>query len=199
MVEQPLSVADEEQMLLDFDPSKLASRLPRDIKRASREEWHYRLWLEGKEYAEIELITGFKRKCIWQDIKRVDTRMAATPSDMEGVRKMALMSLRVTRSKVLHSIELAHESKGGRGQTPWGHIFKGYEVAAGIDRTILERYTQAGTTQTASDMADIEKAEIIMDYMTSKFGPEALDGFEEYYTRNLALKTKIVKAKQNAN
>jgi hypothetical protein len=123
--------------------------------------------------------------------------MAATPSDMEGVRKMALMSLRVTRSKVLHSIEQAHESKGGRGQTPWGHIFKGYEVAAGIDRTILERYTQAGTTQSASGMADIEKAEIVMDYMVSKFGPEALDGFEEYYARNLALKKKIVKAKQS--
>lgn len=196
MVEE---LSDEDQMLMAFDPSTIANRLPREIKRASREEWHYRLWLEGKEYAEIELITGFKRKCIWNDIKRVDARMAATPSDMESIRKMALMSLRVTRSKVLHSIELAHESKGGRGVTPWGHIFKGYEVAAGIDRTILERYTQAGTAQSASDMADIEKAEIVMDYMTSKFGAEALDGFEEYYIRNLALKTKMVKAKQNSN
>ena len=196
---EEIVLSDEDQMLMAFDPSTIASRVPRDIKRASREEWHYRLWLEGKEYAEIEGITGFKRKCIWNDIKRVDARMAATPSDMEGIRKMALASLRVTRSNVLHSIQLAHDSKGGRGQTPWGHIFKGYEVAAGIDRTILERYTQAGTKQSASDMADVSKSEIVMDYMVSKFGPEALDGFEEYYTRNLALKTKIVEAKQNPN
>ena len=196
---EDIVLSDEDQMLMAFDPSKIAHRTPREIKKAAREEWHYRLWLEGKEYAEIQLITGFKRKCVWNDIKRVDARMAAIPSDMESIRKMALMSLRVTRSKIIHSIELAHESKGGRGQTPWGHIAKLYDVLAGIDVKILERYTQAGTTQTASDMADIEKAEIVMDYMTTKFGPEALDGFEEYYTRNLALKTKIVKAKQNAN
>lgn len=182
---------------MDFEPARLAARLPRDIKREARQEWHYMLWLQGKEYSEIEVITGFKRKCIWNDIKRVEALMAATPKDMESVRQMALMSLRITRSKLIHSIELAHESKGGRGQVPWGHIAKLYDVAAGIDRTILERYTQAATISSTTALADIEKSKVVLDYMVSKFGPEALDGFDEYYTRNLALKkAKPVKAEQ---
>lgn len=175
---------EAEQALAAFEPAKL----PRDIKREAREEWHYQLWLMGKKYREIEAITGFERTCIWKDIKRVQERLALTPRDMEDVRQMALMSLRVTRSEVMHSIRLAHESKGGRGQVPWGHIAKLYDVAAGIDETILARYTQTGGTITASALADFEKAKIIMDYMVSKFGPESLDGFEEYYTRQLAIK-----------
>ncbi len=179
---------------MDFQPA----RLPKTIKREAREEWHYQLWLQGKKYWQIEAITGFERTTIWKDIKRVEARLAATPKDMESVRQMALSSLRVTRSEVMESIRLAHESKGGRGQTPWGHIFKGYEVAANIDRTILERYTQTGTAQGASALADIEKAKIVMDYMTSKFGPESLDGFDEYYTTALTLKRKTVDAEQEA-
>lgn len=190
-------MSEEDQALMNFEPASLATRLPRDIKREARQEWHYMLWLQGKKYREIELITGFKRKCIWQDIKRVQDRLATTPRDMESVRQMALMSLRITRSKVIHSIELAHESKGGRGQTPWGHIAKLYDVAAGIDETILERYTQTGAAPNTVSLADIEKSKIVMDYMVSKYGPESLDGFEAYYTRQLLLKkAKPVEATQ---
>jgi hypothetical protein len=175
---------EAEQALAAFDPSKL----PRDIKREAREEWHYMLWLQGRKYREIEAITGFERSCIGKDIRRVQDRLALTPRDMEDVRQMALMSLRITRSEVMHSIRVAHESKGGRGQVPWGHIAKLYDVAAGIDETILARYTQTGGAATASALADFDKAKIIMDYMVSKYGPESLDGFEEYYTRQMALK-----------
>lgn len=174
---------EADQQLMEFEPAKL----PRDIKREAREEWHYMLWLQGKKYRQIEDITGFERSCIWKDIKRVQDRLAVTPRDMESVRQMALMSLRVTRSEVMNSIRLAHESKGGRGQVPWGHIAKLYDVAAGIDETILARYTQTGKV-TTSALADFEKSKIIMDYMVSKYGPESLDGFEDYYVRHLTLK-----------
>ena len=178
---------------MDFEPTLL----PKDIKRAAREEWHYMLWLQGRKYREIEVITGFERRCIWRDINRVQDRLAATPRDMESVREMALMSLRVTRSEVMASIRQAHDGKDGRGNVPWGHIAKLYDVAAGIDRTILERYTQAATISSTTALADIEKSKVVLDYMVSKFGPEALDGFDEYYTRNLALKkAKPVKAEQ---
>ena len=182
---------------MDFEPAELAARLPRDIKREAREEWHYMLWLQGKVYREIEDITGFKRTCIFLDIKRVESRMAITPKDMESVRQMALMSLRITRSKIIHSIELAHESKSARGAVPWGHIAKLYDVAAKIDETILQRYTQAATISSTKALADVEKSKIILDYMVSKFGPESLDGFDEYYSQNLALKkAKPVTAEQ---
>ena len=177
-------LSEEEQALMDFEPALL----PKDIKRAAREEWHYMLWLQGRKYREIEVITGFERRCIWRDINRVQDRLAATPRDMESVREMALMSLRVTRSEVMASIRQAHDGKDGRGNVPWGHIAKLYGVAAGIDETILERYTQTGSAQVTSSLADLEKSKIILDFIVSKLGPEALDGFEEYYTRQLALK-----------
>jgi len=195
--EAELPMTEEDQALMNFEPASLAARLPRDIKREARQEWHYMLNLQGKSYREIELITGFKRKCVWNDIKRVEALMALTPRDMESVRQMALMSLRITRSKVIHSIELAHDSKGGRGQVPWGHIAKLYGVAAGIDETILERYTQTGSASNTASLADIEKSRIVMDYMVSKYGPESLDGFEAYYTQQLLLKkAKPVEATQ---
>jgi hypothetical protein len=185
---------EADQALMEFEPAKL----PRDIKREAREEWHYMLWLQGKKYSEIEGITGFERTTIWKDIKRVQDRLSVTPRDMESVRQMALMSLRVTRSELMNSIRLAHESKGGRGQVPWGHIAKLYDVAAGIDETILARYTQTGGVTTAS-LADLEKSKIILDFIVNKFGPEALDGFEEYYTRQITLKkAKPIKAEQKA-
>ena len=174
----------KDQQLMEFEPAKL----PKDIKREAREEWHYMLWLQGRKYREIEGITGFERTCIWKDIKRVSDRMAATPRDMESTRQMALMSLRVTRSELMHSIRLAHDGKDGRGNIPWGHIAKLYDVAAGIDETILARYTQTGSVSNEVSLADVEKSKIVLDYLVSKYGPESLDGFEAYYTRQLTLK-----------
>ncbi|MCK4265682.1 MAG: hypothetical protein KAX31_00260 [Thermoplasmata archaeon] len=174
----------EEQGLAVFD----AKKLPKDIKREAREEWHYMLYLRGKLYREIEVITGYERTTIWKDIKRVIGRLGATPRDMESIRQMAMMSLRITRSEVLDSARKAQIAAGGRA-VPWGSVSKLYAVAAGIDETILERYTQRATPQ--GSPADIEKAKIIIDFMVSKFGAESLDDFEEYYTRHLNLKRAI--------
>lgn len=173
----------EEQKLMDFEPSKL----PKDIKREAREEWHYMLYLQGKKYREIEEITGFERTTIWKDIKRVIARLGAVPQDMESIRQMALMSLRITRSEALASARKAQQAQGGRA-VPYGSVAKLFEVAADIDKTILQRYTQAVPLGSRSD---IEKSKIIIDFMVNKFGPESLDDFEAYYTRHLALKKAI--------
>ena len=44
----------EDQALERFEPAKL----PREIKREAREEWHYQLWLMGKKYREIKAEQG---------------------------------------------------------------------------------------------------------------------------------------------
>lgn len=174
----------EEQKLMDFEPSKL----PRDIKREAREEWHYMLWLQGKKYWEIEAITGWERTTIWKDIKLMMARLGATSSDMESIRQMALMSLRITRSEVLAAARKAQKVTDGRA-VPYGSLAKLFEVAADIDKMILQRYTQPGASH--GSRPDIEKSKIIIDFMVSKFGPESLDDFDEYYTRHLTLKKAI--------
>jgi len=178
-----------EQDLTDFEPAKL----PRDIKREAREEWHYMLWLRGYKQHEIEDITGYERTTIYRDIKRVMDRLGATPRDMESIRQMALMSLRLTRAEVMSTIRKAEDLPVGK--VPYGHIARLYDVAAGIDEKILERYTQTGGAQSTTSASDLEKSNIILDFIISKFGPEALDGFQDYYTRQLALKkAKSVKS-----
>lgn len=175
----------EEQKLMDFEPSKL----PKDIKREAREEWHYMLWLQGKKYGEIEAITGFERTTIWKDIKRMMARLGATPSDMESIRQMALMSLRITRSEALAAARKAQVVQAGGRAVPYGSVAKLFEVAADIDKVILQRYTQPGASH--GSRSDIERSKIIIDYMVNKFGPESLDDFDEYYTRHLTLKKAI--------
>ena len=174
----------EERDLVPFD----AKKMPKDLQREAREEWHYILYLHGKKYREIEGITGYERTTIWKDIKRVIARLGATPRDMESIRQMAMMSLRITRSEVLDAARKAQIQKGGRA-VAYGSVAKLYAVAAGIDETILERYTQRAVPQGAS--GDIEKSKIIIDFMVNKFGPESLDAFEEYYTTHLALKNAM--------
>lgn len=146
------------------------------------------LYLHGKKYREIEEITGFERTTIWKDIKRVITRLGATPRDMEDIRQMALMSLRITRSELMAAARNAQKQIGGKA-VPWGSVSKLYEAAAGIDKMILQRYTQVGVPH--GSRPDIEKSKIIIDYVISKFGVEALDGFEAYYTRHMTLKKTI--------
>lgn len=175
----------EDRALIRFEPSKL----PKDIKREAREEWHYMLYLHGKLYREIEEITGFERTTIWKDIKRVIARLGATPRDMEDIRQLALSSLRITRSEVMNAARKAQVQIGGKA-VPWGSVAKLYEAAAGIDKIILQRYTQLGVPLGGS-RPDIEKSKIIIDYMISKYGAESLDGFEAYYTRHLTLKKAI--------
>ena len=174
----------EDQALTRFEPSKL----PKDIKREAREEWHYMLYLHGKLYREIEEITGFERTTIWKDIKRVIARLGATPRDMEDIRQLALSSLRITRSEIMNAARKAQVQIDGKA-VPWGSVSKLYEAAAGIDKIILQRYTQVGVPH--GSRPDIEKSKIIIDYMISKYGAESLDGFEAYYTSHLALKKAI--------
>ncbi len=185
-------ISAEERALMDSELRDLepfdATKLPKDIQREAREEWHYMLYLRGKKYREIEAITGYERTTIWKDIKRMITRLGATPKDMESIRQMALMSLRITRSEVMASARKAQVVQAGGRAVPYGSVAKLYGVAADIDKMILQRYTQAVPL---GSRPDIEKSKIIIDFMVNKYGPESLDDFEEYYTRHLTLKKAI--------
>lgn len=177
-------ISEEERMTQEFDTTKL----PKDFKREVREEWHFQLWLMQKKYREIEAITGFERSTIWKDIKTAQERLASTPRTIAEIVQTAMMSLRMTKAEVMAAAREAQNGKSPR----WDRVAGLFKVAADIDKTILQRFTQPALIQ-QPDAADTEKSQIVLDYIVNKFGPEGLDGFEEYYTRQLALKRKLGK------
>jgi len=175
-------ISEEERKTQEFDPVLL----PKDFKREIRREWHFQLWCMQKTYEEIHGITGFERTTIWEDIKAVQERLSATPKTIESIIQTALMSLRMTKAEAMAAAREAQAEK----QPRWDRVAKLFVVAADIDKTILQRFTQPALVQ-QPNAADSEKAQIVLDYIVSKFGPEGLDGFEEYYTRQLTLKKNL--------
>lgn len=184
-----LTPSDIERMTEEFDPAKL----PKVLKREVREEWHFMLWISQRTYADISAITGFERTTIWNDIKRVQARLAATPKTIDSIIQTAMMSLRITKAEIMAAAREAQEEKNPR----WDRVAKLFGEAADIDKTILQRFTQPALVK-RPDTADAEKSEIILDYIVTTFGPEGLDGFEEYYTRQRALKQKLKAADAGA-
>jgi hypothetical protein len=174
--------SDVERMTEEFDSTKL----PKDFKREVREEWHFQLWLMQKTYKEIEAITGFERTCIWNDIKRVQARLAATPKTIESIIQTAMMSLRITAAEATAAARTAQDDDNVR----WDRVAKLFDVAASIHKTILTRFTQPALVK-QPDAADDQKSQIILEFIVMKFGPEGLDGFDEYYTRQLNLKRNL--------
>lgn len=181
------STDDIERMTEEFD----ATKLPKDMKRQVREEWHFHLWLMQRTYKEIEAITGFERTCIWNDIKRVQARLAATPSTLESIIQTAMMSLRITAAEATAAAREAQDDDNVR----WDRVAKLYGVAADIHKTILTRFTQPALVKQPST-ADYEKSTIILEYIVNKFGPECLDGFDDYYTRQVELKRNLGAAEE---
>jgi len=171
--------SDVERMTKEFDPTKL----PKIFKREVREEWHLMLWLGQRTYADIEAITGFGRTTIWNDIKTAMARLAATPKTIESIIQTTLMSLRVTKAEIMAAAREAQEDKVVR----WDRVAKLFGEAASIDKTILNRFTQPALVK-QPDTVDSERSQIIIDFIISKFGPEGLDGFEEFYNHQLAVK-----------
>jgi len=170
---------EDEPKLEEWDPD---IRKPIELKRESRQEWHALLWLQGKTYREIGELTGWGRNTIWEDIKEVQTRWAQTPISNQDVRTLALMSLRILRTEIMQTIDEAKDK-----DAPYNQIAKLYTEAAGIDKLILTRYTQPQGEGEAVAAAE-ERAMIVIDYFTEKYGAEALAGFEEYYNRRVAQK-----------
>lgn len=183
-----MSDSDEERMTEAFESTTLA----KDFKREVREEWHFMLWLRQKTYREIREITGFARDTIWRDIKAVQAKLAATPRSIEDIIQTAMMSLRMTKVEAMAAARTASEEPNPR----WDRIAKLYGIAADIDKTILIRMTQPALIK-KPDAADEEKSQIILDFIVSKFGPEGLDDFDEYYTRQLTLKRNLKDAEES--
>jgi len=171
-----------ERMTEEFD----ASKLPKEFKREVREEWHLMLWLNQRTYAEIEAITGFARTTIWIDIKTAMARLAATPKTIESIIQTTLMSLRITKAEIMGAAREAQEGKNPR----WDRVAKLFGEAADIDKAILNRFTQPALVK-QPNTADSEKSQIVLEFIVSRFGPEGLDGFEEYYTQQLSIKRKL--------
>lgn len=174
--------SEEEQMMEAFDPAQL----PKEFKKEVRQQWHFQLWLMQKTYKEIRGITGFSRDTIWKDIKEVQARLAATPRTIDDIIQIAMMSLRVTKAEAMAAARMAMEEKNPR----WDRIAKLFGIAASIDTAILTRFTQPALVKQPST-ADDEKSQIILEFIVSKFGPEGLDDFNEYYTRQLTLKRNL--------
>lgn len=178
----PLTEREKEEQALAH-PIKT----PLDLKRHQRQEWVTLLWLQGKTYDEIAEIVGINRTTVWEDLKIIQERWRTTPTSEADIRKIALMSLRITRSEILHTIEEAKEN-----EAKYSEIAKLYEAAVDIDKTILQRYTQMPNESQAIQAAE-ERAMIVIDYMREKMGQSALDGFEDYYQKRLAMR-RIVPA-----
>ena len=171
-----LSPSDVERMTEEFDVKKL----PIDFKREVRQQWHFQLWLQQKTYAEIQAITGFSRDTIWKDLKEVQSRLAATPKTIESIIQTTLMSLRITKAEIMAAARTAQDDKVVR----WDRVAKLFGEAASIDKVILNRFTQPALVK-QPDTVDDKKSQIILDFIISRFGPEGLDGFEEFYSHQL--------------
>ena len=179
-----LTNAEEEEQELMVNKSLL------QLKQAKRQEYHMLLWLEGKTYAEICAITGSCKVTVWNDLKDVQERWRITPTNDANVRKLALMSLRITRADIMGTIQEAKEK-----EAKYADVAKLYEAAVDIDKTILQRYTQMPNETRAVSDAE-ERAKITMDFFIDRWAHlklpgDALDGFEDYYQRRLGMKRVI--------
>jgi hypothetical protein len=170
---------DEEAKLAEWDPSHVR---PIDLKRQSRRQWHWLLWMQLKSYKEICKITGWGRNTVWEDIKAVNEELAKTPTRDQDVRTLALMSLRITKVRIMESVEKYEAANASA--TSIAALYK--EIAA-IDKTILSRYTVPKGDNTAVVEAE-ERAMMVIDYFTEKYGPDALEGFKDYYNMRKAKK-----------
>jgi len=148
--------------------------LPKDIKKEVRKEWHWFLWLRQHKYHEIEAITGFERTTIWQDLKEVQEELARNPLDHQQTIQLAMLQLRMDHAEI---IQRAREAKAD------GNASKLYKIAAEIQMTILERFTQPANIGEQLIRNEQNYAQGVIDFMVEKYGPESLDGFEVWWSQ----------------
>ena len=155
-----------------------------DMKIDARRELHWYLWVSGKKLTKIREITGWGRWTVWQDLKYIRENLSLTPKATEEVRQETLMSLRLDRARALEELDESEDPKAKA---------KFLQIAVDVDLKILERYTQPLKTGEKEIMDASEKAQAVIDFMTTKFGPESLEGFEDFY-RNRKLSIEARKA-----
>ena len=153
-----------------------------DMKIDARRELHWYLWVSGKKLKKIREITGWGRWTVWQDLKYIRENLSLTPKATEEVRQETLMSLRLDRARALEELDESEDPKA-KAKFP--------QIAVDVDLKILERYTQPLKTGEKEIMDASEKAQAVIDFMTTKFGPESLEGFEDFYkNRKLSIEAR---------
>lgn len=167
-------VEDQLKFGLDvYDEEGLKKLLPRELKKEIRKEWHFFLWCRQMEYSQISSITGYERTTIWLDIKEVMDELQEHPIEHEKTRQLALLQLRQLSAEITHR---ARDSENDNSAA------KLYKEAADIQKTILERFTQP-ISNTEVQKSEDEMSRALIDFMVEKWGPEALDGFEKWYSK----------------
>lgn len=159
-----------------------------DMKIEYRREWFYFLWLRGKKLREIEEITGWDKSTVWNDLTIIRKQLNLEPRSLTQIRTEVLLSMRLLHQDLLRTIEEAkHVEKPN-----YSHIRGLYAEAAGIDKLILQRYTQPGAAPEIQANAD-EQIMAMVDYITEKLGPESLSDFEVWWKGRMSTK-KLVKS-----
>jgi len=171
-----------------IDPEKGIVEPPRynknlDMKIEYRREWFYFLWLRGKKLREIAEITGWDESTVWNDLTIIRKQLNLEPRSLTQIRTEVLLSMRLLHQDLLRTIvEAKHVEKPN-----YSHIRGLYAEAAGIDKMILQRYTQPGTAPEIQANAD-EQIMAMIDYITEKLGPESLVDFETWWKGRMATK-----------
>lgn len=160
-----------------------------EMKIEYRREWHYFLWLRGKKLREIEAITGWDESTVWLDLRAIREQLNIQPRSLEQIRMETLLSLRLLHQDILRTIQ---EAKGVE-KINYQHIRGLFAEAAGIDKIILQRYTQPGTAPEVQARSD-EQIMAMIDYLTEKLGPESLTDFEQWWKGRMATKNLVKEA-----
>lgn len=175
---------DEENPIIPskdkFSMPGLRDEYPGAIKREVRKEWVWFLWLTQHTQEEIAGIVGCSRGTVVNDLNDMKEQLAKHPIDHEHVRQLALIQMRFAFAEIIHAARDA-ESEHAKAKL--------YDVAAGIQEKILDRFTQAATINQRAVKSEMDRAQALIEYMIEKYGPDSLDGFEEWYT-----KRKVAKA-----
>jgi hypothetical protein len=167
-----------------MEPPRYATNLAMKIEY--RREWFYFLWLRGKKLREIAEITGWDESTVWNDLKIVREHLNLQPRSLEQIRTETMLSLRLLHQGILRTIEEAKAIE----KVNYQHIRGLYAEAAGIDKLILQRYTQPGTAPEVRAHAD-EQVMAMIDYITEKLGPESLADFEGWWKGRMATKNLV--------
>lgn len=180
MVEEAAVEPDKDIMT----PSRYNKNL--DMKIEYRREWFYFLWLRGKKLREIAEITGWDESTVWNDLKIIREQLNIQPQSLEKIRTEILLSLRLLHQDLLRTV-----GEAKRVEKPnYSHIRGLYAEAAGIDKMILQRYTQPGTAPEIQANAD-EQIMAMIDYITEKLGPEGLTDFEDWWKGRMSTKNLV--------
>lgn len=146
-------------------------RTNKEMQLRHREQYLYFLWISDKyTLEEIKNETGLSVPTIWRTLRKVREEMKSDPNMADQIRLDTYLSMRLDHAEI---VKRALETENAQ------QAAKLWEVAATINKTILERYTQMGPESSRAS----EMGMAVVDYITEKFGPEELPQFLTWYEK----------------